>query len=117
MQYGLHLPLLEPHTMVELAVAGETAGWDGVFIWDAAWGLDIWVVLAAIATQTSHLRLAPFLTPPSRRRPWKLASEAATLDQLSHGRAILPVGLGAPDTGFDKVGEVTDRKQRAELLD
>jgi alkanesulfonate monooxygenase SsuD/methylene tetrahydromethanopterin reductase-like flavin-dependent oxidoreductase (luciferase family) len=117
MQYGLHLPLLDPHTMVEFAVAGESAGWDGVFIWDAAWGLDIWVVLAAIATQTNRLRLAPFLTPPSRRRPWKLASEAATLDQLSNGRAILPVGLGAPDTGFDKVGEVTDRKTRAELLD
>jgi len=27
MRYGLHLPLLEPHTMVELAVAGEAAGW------------------------------------------------------------------------------------------
>jgi alkanesulfonate monooxygenase SsuD/methylene tetrahydromethanopterin reductase-like flavin-dependent oxidoreductase (luciferase family) len=117
MHYGLHLPLLEPHTMVELAVAGEQAGWDGVFIWDAIWGLDIWVVLAAIATQTSRLRLAPYLTPPSRRRPWKLASEAATLDQLSHGRAILPVGLGAPETGFDKVGEETDRKVRAQMLD
>lgn len=117
MQYGLHLPLLEPHTMVELAVAGQSAGWDGVFIWDAAWGVDVWGVLTAIATQTSRLRLAPYLTPPSRRRPWKLASEAATLDQLSHGRAILPVGLGAPDTGFDKVGEATDRKERAQLLD
>lgn len=117
MKYGLHLPLLDPHTMIEFAVAGEAAGWDGVFIWDAAWGLDIWVVLAAIATQTSTLRLAPFLTPPSRRRPWKLASEAATLDHLSRGRVILPVGLGAPDTGFDKVGEETDRKVRAQLMD
>jgi hypothetical protein len=50
-------------------------------------------------------------------RPWKLASETATLDNLSNGRVILAVGLGAVDTGFAEFGEVTDRKQRAELLD
>lgn len=57
------------------------------------------------------------LTPASRRRPWKLASEVVTLDHLSNGRVVLPVGLGAIDTGFDKVGEATDRKVRAKLLD
>jgi hypothetical protein len=30
---------------------------------------------------------------------------------------ILAVGLGAPDTGFEAFGEVTDRRTRAELLD
>jgi hypothetical protein len=50
-------------------------------------------------------------------RPWKLASETATVDNLSNGRVILSVGLGAIDTGFDAFGEVTDRKTRAELLD
>jgi alkanesulfonate monooxygenase SsuD/methylene tetrahydromethanopterin reductase-like flavin-dependent oxidoreductase (luciferase family) len=57
------------------------------------------------------------LTPPSRRRPWKLASETVTLDVLSKGRAILSVGLGAPDTGFEEFGEVTNRRIRSELLD
>jgi alkanesulfonate monooxygenase SsuD/methylene tetrahydromethanopterin reductase-like flavin-dependent oxidoreductase (luciferase family) len=50
-------------------------------------------------------------------RPWKLASETATLDNLSGGRVILSVGLGAVDTGFGAFGEVTDRHKRAELLD
>jgi alkanesulfonate monooxygenase SsuD/methylene tetrahydromethanopterin reductase-like flavin-dependent oxidoreductase (luciferase family) len=50
-------------------------------------------------------------------RPWKLASETATLDRLSNGRVILAVGLGAVDTGFVNFGEETDRKTRAELLD
>jgi alkanesulfonate monooxygenase SsuD/methylene tetrahydromethanopterin reductase-like flavin-dependent oxidoreductase (luciferase family) len=50
-------------------------------------------------------------------RPWKLASETATLDNLSDGRVILSVGLGAPDSGFAAFGETTDRKTRAELLD
>jgi alkanesulfonate monooxygenase SsuD/methylene tetrahydromethanopterin reductase-like flavin-dependent oxidoreductase (luciferase family) len=47
-----------------------------------------------------------------------VARETVTLDHLSHGRLILPVGLGAlDDGGFAKVGEATDRKTRAQLLD
>jgi hypothetical protein len=46
-----------------------------------------------------------------------LASEALTVDLLSGGRMILSVGLGAIDTGFESMGEATDRKIRAELLD
>jgi alkanesulfonate monooxygenase SsuD/methylene tetrahydromethanopterin reductase-like flavin-dependent oxidoreductase (luciferase family) len=41
-----------------------------------------------------------------------------TLDHLSGGRLVLPVGLGAlDDGGFSKVGEPTDRKVRAGRLD
>jgi alkanesulfonate monooxygenase SsuD/methylene tetrahydromethanopterin reductase-like flavin-dependent oxidoreductase (luciferase family) len=57
------------------------------------------------------------LTPIARMRPWKLASETATLDNLSGGRVILAVGLGAPETGYAAFGEVTDRRERAELTD
>src|SRR5204863_4018588 len=67
---------------------------------------------------TTRVRIGAVLTPVSRRRPWKLARETVTLDHLSHGRLVLPVGLGAlDDGGFGKVGEPTDRKTRAELLD
>ncbi len=62
--------------------------------------------------------MGTMLTPLSRRRPWKVARETATLDHLSNGRLVLPVGLGAlDDAGFGRVGEATDRKVRAELLD
>lgn len=66
---------------------------------------------------TERIRLGTMLTALSRMRPWKLASEAATLDDLSGGRVILSVGLGALETGFAEFGEVTDRKVRAELVD
>jgi alkanesulfonate monooxygenase SsuD/methylene tetrahydromethanopterin reductase-like flavin-dependent oxidoreductase (luciferase family) len=66
---------------------------------------------------TERIRLGTMLTPPSRMRPWKLASEAAALDNLSGGRVILSVGLGATEVGFDAFGEVTDRRVRAELMD
>jgi len=79
---------------------------------------DAWVVMAAMAMRTEKVRLGARLTPPARRRPWKLAREAMTLDHLSGGRLVLPVGLGAvEDGGFSKVGEPTDRKVRAQLLD
>src|SRR5260370_34951481 len=124
MQYGFILPHGDIHTLAELAHEAEMAGWDGVFYWDgisiqeAGPMYDPWIVLAAMALRTERVRLGLILTPPSRRRPWKLARETVTLDHLSHGRLILPVGLGTlEDGGFSKVGEVTDRRQRAELLD
>jgi alkanesulfonate monooxygenase SsuD/methylene tetrahydromethanopterin reductase-like flavin-dependent oxidoreductase (luciferase family) len=81
------------------------------------WGIDAWVSLTAAAMQTERIRLGTMLSPVSRMRPWKLASESATLDNLSNGRVILAVGLGALDSGFSAFGEITDRKMRAELLD
>jgi alkanesulfonate monooxygenase SsuD/methylene tetrahydromethanopterin reductase-like flavin-dependent oxidoreductase (luciferase family) len=116
-KYGFVIPGGDVLDHVEIAQEIEAAGWDGVFVADMVYGTDPWVSLAAIAALTRRVRLGTLLTPVSRRRPWKLASETATLDRLSEGRVILAVGLGAIDTGFDKVGEATDRKVRAQLLD
>ena len=55
---------------------------------------DPWVVMAAMAMRTERVTLGAIVTPPARRRPWKLAREAMTLDRLSGGRLVLPVGLG-----------------------
>jgi alkanesulfonate monooxygenase SsuD/methylene tetrahydromethanopterin reductase-like flavin-dependent oxidoreductase (luciferase family) len=74
-------------------------------------------MLAAMAVRTSRVRLGTMLTPLPWRRPWKVASQVATLDQLSAGRAILAVGVGAVDTDLPDTGEVTDLRSRAALLD
>ncbi|MBV9710699.1 MAG: LLM class flavin-dependent oxidoreductase [Ktedonobacteraceae bacterium] len=124
MQYGFIIPGGDAHEIIEMAREAEEAGWDGVFYWDgiciegAGPMFDPWAMLAAIAVRTERVRIGAMLTPPSRRRPWKLARETVTVDVLSSGRLIVPIGLGAlDDGGFGKVGEVTDRKRRAELLD
>lgn len=117
MRYGFVLPGGTAAEQLEQAVLAERAGWDGVFVWEAAYGVDAWTLLAAMSQRTTHLRLGTMLTPLPWRRPWKVASQAVTLDQVSGGRAILAVGLGAVDTGLGWTGEETDRRVRAEMLD
>src|SRR5918998_110991 len=123
LRYGFLVPSGDPRTVAGLAQEVEAAGWDGVFYWDgicvgAMETYDPWVVMAAMAMRTERVRIGAVLTPPARRRPWKLARETVTLDHLSGGRIVLPVGLGAiDDPGFAGVGEPTDRLVRAELLD
>jgi alkanesulfonate monooxygenase SsuD/methylene tetrahydromethanopterin reductase-like flavin-dependent oxidoreductase (luciferase family) len=117
MRFGFVLPSGDARVAADLAHEAEAAGWDGFFVWDSVWGIDPWVMLAAAAMRTERIRLGTMITPVSRRRPWKLAAETAALDNLSDGRVILSVGLGAIETGFESFGEETDRKRRAELLD
>jgi alkanesulfonate monooxygenase SsuD/methylene tetrahydromethanopterin reductase-like flavin-dependent oxidoreductase (luciferase family) len=117
MQYGFILPRGDASTAADFARQAEQAGWDGFFVWEPVWGVDAWVSLTAAAMVTRRIRLGTMLTPISRMRPWKLASETAALDNLSGGRVILSVGLGAIDTGFQEFGEITHRVTRAELLD
>jgi hypothetical protein len=117
MKYGFVLPYGDARTAADLAQRAEETGWDGFFVWEPVWGIDAWICLAAAAMRTERIRLGTLLSPLSRMRPWKVASETATLDNLSGGRVILSVGLGAVDTGFAEFGEVTDRKARAELVD
>ena len=115
MRCGFVLPGGPARVQIEQAVLAEAAGWDAVFVWETAYGMEPWSLLAAMAQRTSRLRLGTMLTPLPWRRPWKVASQVATLDELSDGRAILTVGLGAADLG--KWGEAADRRERAERLD
>ena len=117
MRYGIVLPEGDARVAADFAREAEAAGWDGFFVWEPVWGIDAWVCLAAAAMQTDRIRLGTLLSPLSRMRPWKLASETMTVDRLSHGRVVLSVGLGAIETGFVAFGEELGRKERAELLD
>jgi hypothetical protein len=116
-KYGIVLPGGTAPQQLELAVLADQHGWDGVFVWEAAYGVDPWTLLAAMAVKTERVRLGTMLTPLPWRRPWKVASQVVTLDQLSNGRAILAVGIGAVDNFLGNTGEELDRKRRAEMLD
>ena len=71
-----------------------------------------------MAARTSRVRLGTMLTPLPWRRPWKVASQVATVDQLSGGRAVLAVGVGAlwhRTAGYGRGDR--DPRPRAEMLD
>ncbi len=129
MRYGFVLPGGDVWTIPAMAAEAEAAGWDGVFIPDCISidtpnhppepFYDPWILLALMAARTERILLGPMLAAIARRRPWKLARETMTIDQLSRGRLILPVGLGAAtaDAGFARVGEEMSTRGRAQLMD
>lgn len=128
MHYGLSIPNFgdygDVRALAELAYEAEQSGWDGFFVWDhlnlpePQPMVDPWVALTAIALRTSRIRLGPMVTPIPRRRPWKLARETLSIEQVSDGRLILGVGLGYfPQEEFAHFGDEPDAKLRAAMLD
>jgi alkanesulfonate monooxygenase SsuD/methylene tetrahydromethanopterin reductase-like flavin-dependent oxidoreductase (luciferase family) len=131
MKYGLHIPNFGPYgdarILAELAHEAEDSGWDGFFLWDQVAKttltptidpmVDPWVALAAIALRTNNIRLGTLITPLPRRRPWKVAREALSLDHLSGGRLVFGAGLGGGYYDFAALGETPDLKVLAGMLD
>ena len=138
--FGLHLPsYTHPDTppeqlfdrVVEQAKAAEAAGFDLVTVMDHLYQiagiggpeepmLEGWLTLAAIARETSRVRLGTLVTGVTYRNPALLAKEATTLDVISNGRAILGLGAAWNDVehegyGFEfpPVGERMDRLDEA----
>jgi probable F420-dependent oxidoreductase len=79
----------------DLARRIEDLGFDALYVADHV-GLtpSPFPVLAAAAAATSTLRLGTYVLNCGVHEPLALASDVATLDQLSNGRAILGLGAG-----------------------
>ncbi len=117
MRFGFVVPHEDARQFAEVAALGERSGWDGVFTWEAVFGVDAWVALGAAAMVTERIRLGTMLTPVSRWKPWDLASRVGTVDRLSDGRVILGAGLGALHEGWTAFEADEGRRARAEKLD
>jgi alkanesulfonate monooxygenase SsuD/methylene tetrahydromethanopterin reductase-like flavin-dependent oxidoreductase (luciferase family) len=115
----------DPRLVVDLAARCESMGWDGWFYWDHVVhqnanepAADPWMTLGACAMATERILLGPMITPLPRRRPWNVARQAVTLDQMSKGRAVLGVGIGATGTHeYAEFGEEEDLVKRGAMLD
>jgi alkanesulfonate monooxygenase SsuD/methylene tetrahydromethanopterin reductase-like flavin-dependent oxidoreductase (luciferase family) len=130
MHYAVSIPNVgwssSARRLARVAADAEAAGWDGVFVWDHLLlerrtplpvG-DVWILLAAIAVSTRRIRLGPMVCALSRRLPWEVARQSATLDELAGGRVVLGVGLGnPPDADFEPFGIPADVATRAERFD
>jgi alkanesulfonate monooxygenase SsuD/methylene tetrahydromethanopterin reductase-like flavin-dependent oxidoreductase (luciferase family) len=109
---------------VTMAKEAESHGWDGVFAWDdiviePVPVFDPWVTLGAMAMVTERVTLGAMVFSVARRRPWKVARESITLDNLSNGRFVMPVGFGGEwDGGYSRVNtDQPDRRSRREKVD
>ncbi|WP_127131529.1 LLM class flavin-dependent oxidoreductase [Georgenia sp. SYP-B2076] len=124
MKFGFVATCGSTDQILQMAVEAERAGWDGFFTWDGISvgpydTFDPWALLGAVAATTSTIRIGAMVFSLPRRKPWEVARQAVTVDHLSGGRLVMPVGLGAVDDGgYSRVsGETTDIRTRAQLLD
>ena len=73
------------------AELAEDLGYDSVWV-PEAWGYEQFQLLTEIALATKTLRVATGIANVFSRSPGLLAMSAATLDEISEGRAILGLG-------------------------
>jgi alkanesulfonate monooxygenase SsuD/methylene tetrahydromethanopterin reductase-like flavin-dependent oxidoreductase (luciferase family) len=94
----------------------EATGWDGLYVADHFMGdggtfgavesplLESTASLAAIAGETSRLRLGTIVLGVTYRHPAVLAKWASTLDHASGGRLLLGVGAAWQQNEHDQYG-------------
>jgi 5,10-methylenetetrahydromethanopterin reductase len=84
-------PLSESLASIKKA---DELGFYAVYAADETWHKDLWLLFAAAAAQTSQIRLGPSISGIVLREPTLIAQAAATLDELTGGRAEVAVSSG-----------------------
>ena len=98
--------------MVAVAQAAERLGFDSIWLYDHLQTragdpdavLECWTSLAALARETTRVRLGQIVTCALYRNPGLLAQMASTVDAASGGRVIVGVGAGWDEREYREFG-------------
>lgn len=88
--------------LVDLVREAEEMGYDQLWISNEKFFRDMYVTATLVAENTERAKVGTFIADPYSHHPALTAMGVGTLDDVSHGRAIL--GLGAGGTGFPVMG-------------
>ena len=125
------VPFARPEDFVRLAQAAERLGYDAVWGNDhitaapyvrAQWSgppsfYEVLITLATVGAHTRRVRLGTAVLVLPLRDPVLLAKQVATLDQLTGGRVVLALGIGAYREEFDAHWPRRHAARRGDLLD
>ncbi len=101
----------------------EALGFDSIWLADdlnipGYADFEIWTLLAALAGQTTRIRLGSLVTSTAFRHPAFLAAQAITVDHISQGRVDVAIGAGGPPNNYATLGldhwEAAERRARLE---
>lgn len=87
-----------PDRVASLAARAEGVGFETVFASCHYFNRDPFQTLTRVAAETDFVTLGPGVLNPYESHPVTLASQAATLDEISDGRAVFGVGAGDRST-------------------
>jgi F420-dependent oxidoreductase-like protein len=113
--------------IVRIFQEAERAGYDGAYTYDHFMAvmmdpfdpcLEAWTSLAALATQTTRLRLGVLVTGNTYRHPAVLAKTATTVDVISNGRLDFGIGAGWFEREHEALGiRFPSARVRCDMLD
>jgi F420-dependent oxidoreductase-like protein len=106
-------PIEQFEAMSQVAKTAERLGFDSIWLFDhfhtyhrpvLETTFECWTTTAALARDTSRIRVGQMVTCNGYRNPALLAKMASTVDVLSHGRLDFGIGAGWYQHEFDAYG-------------
>jgi 5,10-methylenetetrahydromethanopterin reductase len=88
------LPEQPAKELLDAVALADGLGYHACYSADEIYHKDAWLLLAAAAPRTERIQLGPCVSPIYMREPTYVAQLAATLDELSGGRAEVVFGIG-----------------------
>jgi 5,10-methylenetetrahydromethanopterin reductase len=88
------LPEQPAAELLDAISLADELGYYACYSADEIYHKDGWLLLAAASARTTRVRLGPCVSPVYLRDPSYVAQLAATLDELSRGRAEVVFGIG-----------------------